>query len=230
MDLKYDLHLSAYKISNESIAEFEKIGFKRDEFANNTRCEVTQYHGTYRGNELLPNDDLWEKLCQILDNDPKFSGGLEEESYNPNETITFEGKGILGFDDEDYLPSMETQQPPPNVNKACDIHISINLEESNLDSLKYLEVLKVASFDKPRDEKIYRIFTITCETFEDGKVAFDIVKNYLQSIRGLCGKVKLERTTRFFRKPATAYTLPLTDKIAFQKWLKELEKVHVCHA
>lgn len=220
MNLKYDIHLSAYTISQDTIIKFEQLGFQRDQFANNTRCEVTAYHGTYRGNEHLPNTDLWEKLCSILENDTSFSGGLEEEEFDADATITFSGSGI---EVKPLLPAMVTEQPAPNVYKACDIHINIDLENSDLECLKHLETLQVASFDKPKDGKVYRIFTITTETLEDGHKAFSIVSDYLKDLKGINGKMKLEKTTRFLRKPATAYSLPLTNKISFQNWIKQIK-------
>lgn len=220
MNLKYDIHLSAYSISQDTIKKFEQLGFQRDLFANNTRCEVTAYHGTYRGNEHLPNTDLWEKLCAILENDISFSGGLEEEEFDTDATINFSGSGV---EVKPHLPAMETEQPAPNVYKACDIHINIDLENSDPECLKHLEALQVASFDKPKDSKIYRIFTITTETLEDGNKAFSIISDYLKGLKGIKGKIKIEKTTRFFRKPANAYSLPLTNSSSFQNWIKQIQ-------
>lgn len=222
--MKYDVHLSAYEISKEAIRKFEALGFKRDEFANNTRCEVTVYHGTYRGEEHLPNTNLWGNLCQILDSDKTFSGGLEEEEFDSNSTFHFNGSGI---ETKQLLPPMETGQPGRNVYKACDIHINIDIANSDSTCLKYLETLEVASFDKPKDGGINRIFTITTETMEDGLKAFSIFSDYLKDIKGLVGKIKLEKTTRFFRKPDNAYVLPLISKQKFQNWLKKIEFSHV---
>lgn len=219
MNLKYDIHLSAYTISQKSIKEFEALGFQRDEFANNTRCEVTAYHGTYRGKEHLPQTDLWNTLCQILENDPTFSGGLEEEEFEPEKVLFFDGKGV---EIKPLLPAMETIQPAPETYKACDIHINIDFENTDKDSLKYLESLQVASFDKPRDGKIHRIFTVTTESLEDGYETLSLLGDYLKDIKGLKGKMKLEKTTRFFRKPSNAYTLPLTNKVAFKDWSQKL--------
>lgn len=223
MTLKNDIHLSAYEISKEAIKDFEALGFQRDEFANNTRCEVTAYHGTYRGKEHLPSTKLWEKLCHILENDLSFSGGLEEEEFDADATILFNGSGQ---ETKALLPAMETEQPAPSVYKACDIHINIDIENSDPSCLQYLEALQVASFDKPKDGKTHRIFTITTETLEDGHKAFSIISDYLKDIKGLNGKMKLEKTTRFLRKPSTAYSLPLTNKQAFKTWLKKLETAY----
>lgn len=224
MTLKYDIHLSAYEISREAIKKFETLGFQRDEFANNTRCEVTAYHGTYRGKEHLPSTALWNNLCQILEEDNSFSGGLEEEEFEANGTVFFNG---LGQEVKPLLPALETEQPEPNVYKACDIHINIDVENSDLKCLDYLEALQIASFDKPKDGKIHRIYTITTDNLEDGYKAFEILSDYFKDIKGLCGKMKIETTTRFLRKPSTAYTLPLTNSQAFERWLKKIEKAYV---
>jgi hypothetical protein len=224
MNKKYDIHLSAYTISNKSIKAFEALGFQRDEFANNTRCEVTAYHGTYRGNEKLPNNDLWKKLSQILNSDIEFSGGLEEEEFDGDATIFFESDVI---DNIEMLPKLETEQPEPNIYKACDIHINIDLGKSDTSALKYLECLEVASFDKPKNGKIHRIYTVTTETIEDGEKAFKILSDYLKRNNGLNGKIKLEKTTRFLRKPDTAYTLPYTSSKSFKNWLYKLELENV---
>jgi hypothetical protein len=217
---KYDIHLSAYEISKAAIKDFETLGFQRDEFANNTRCEVTAYHGTYRGKEHLPNTDLWDSLCKILNEDVTFSGGLEEEEFKSDGTIFFTGEGQ---EVKPLLPALETEQPAPNIYKACDIHINIDVENSDSGCLEYLEALQVASFDKPKDGKVHRIYTITTDTLENGFKAFSIISEYLKDIKGLKGKMKLEKTTRFLRKPATAYTLPLTNQKSFENWLHKLE-------
>lgn len=138
MSVKYDIHLSAFEISRESIKGFEQLGFQRDEFANNTRCEVTAYHATYRGKEHLPNTILWDKLCQILENDKTFSGGLEEEGFDADAIIFFSGSGNKI---KPLLPAMQTEQPAHNVYKACDIHINIDIENSDPSCLQYLEAL-----------------------------------------------------------------------------------------
>lgn len=224
MQIKYDIHLSAYQISEESIQEFETLGFERDEFANNTRCEVTAYHGTYRGKEHLPNTNLWENLCSILKKDTNFSGGLEEEEFDAENSIFFTG---VGQENKPLLPAIETVQPKSGIYKSCDIHISIDIENSDSNCLKYLEVLQIASFDKSKNGKIHRVYTITTETLENGQKAFAIISDYLKNVKGLVGKMKIEKTTRFLRKPETAYTLPLTNSQSFERWLKKLETIYV---
>ena len=224
MTIKYDIHLSAFEISRKSIIDFEILGFQRDEFANNTRCEITAYHGTYRGKDHLPNTDLWNKLCNVLEKDELFMGGLEEEEFDADSTMIFINSGM---EIKPLLPAMITEQPRPNVYKACDIHINIDLGKSDPYILKCLEALEVASFDKPKDGRIHRVYTITTETLEDGQKAFSIIGNYLNGMMGIVGKMKLEKTTRFFRKPSNAYVLPLINKSNFQTWLKQFEAFYV---
>ncbi|MFZ2890090.1 hypothetical protein, partial [Sulfuricurvum sp.] len=197
--LKYDVHLSAFEISRESITALEKIGFSRDEFTNNTRCERTAYHATYRGTNLVsPDNVLWDNICAILQSDSAFIGALEEEEIDEDEIICFQAKQ---YKEIALLPSFETKQPAPDQYKACDIHINIDLEKSDVNALKHLDILNVASFDKPIANKIHRIFTVTTDTLDNGYEVFAIIGNHLQQTEGLSGKMKFEKTTRHFRKP-----------------------------
>jgi hypothetical protein len=225
MKAKYDLHLSAYSISLISIRRLEELGFKRDEFANNTKCEATAYHGTFKGNDVLPSNPLWDKICDILNKDDDFSGGLEEEEYDEESIIHFSSQKVNNNISLSPLPIMYTEQPAIGRYKACDIHINIDLSQSALNSLKCLESLEVASFDRQEDNGVHRIFTITCETILDGLEAFSIIGNYLKCIPSLSGKIKIEKTTRFLRQPIAGTSLPLTSNTAFQDWKKRLEKV-----
>ena len=223
MSLKYDLHLSAYEISKETIAEFENLGFQRDEFSNNTNCDITVYHGTYKGLNYQPGSEIWSTLCELLQNDDFFSGSLEEESFETESVAFFLGKGN---EIKPTLPALKTKQPAPNTYKACDIHISIDLEDSRPTSISHLENLGVASFDRYKNGKMHRIYTITTETLEDGYKTFSIINDYLKDIKGIVGKMKLEKTTRHLRKPLNAPSLPLTNCQFFQEWLKKIEQIY----
>ena len=146
MSKKYDIHLSAYSISRESVQLFEGLGFERDLFANNTRCEATQYHGTYRGQMDLPDDSLWGKLCSIMNSDILFSGSLEEEIFDSSATIYFDRKSNSS-ESIAKLPKIGITQPNINEYKACDIHINVNMDQSAAKTIEFLECLEIASFD-----------------------------------------------------------------------------------
>jgi hypothetical protein len=216
---KYDIHLSAYEIGPQTISDLEDLGFVRDEFANNTRCDATQYHGTYRGLAQLPDDSLWDQARESLNRDEIFSGGLEEEVFDEAEVQRFNGGGKSLT----MPPRMNIIQPPPNVYKACDLHINVDLAASTNEGLRYLEALQVASFDRPQNGAVHRVFTITFETYEDGLLAFDTLHKHLKEMRGLVGKMKLEKTVRFYRKPSNAPSLPLTTNHSFRYWLSEFD-------
>lgn len=219
--LNYDIHLSAYSISKETIKKVEKLGFCRDEFTNNTRCETTEYHGTFRGDIVLPNDKIWEKICKVLSDDKKFSGGLEEEEFGKNDVVFFDNE--THNQSLNILPKMTTILPPPNTYKGCDIHISIDMTNSNLSCLDYLEALSIPCFDKPKNGNIYRIFSITCETVDEGRRVFEFMKTYLGTIPGLKGKMKFEKTTKFFRLPENAIALPLINSLYLSKWFSNID-------
>lgn len=220
MSKKYDIHLSAYSISRESVQQFEDLGFERDLFANNTRCETTQYHGTYRGQIDLPDDSLWNKLCSIMNLETTFSGSLEEEIYDANATIYFDGK-VENSKSVEKLPKIGITQPNISEYKACDIHININIDQSIQKTIEFLECLEIASFDREEEKQLHRIFTITCSTTSDGILILQTLKNYLRSIIGLVGKIKMEQTVRHLRLPINSPQLPLTNSTMVKDWINK---------
>lgn len=217
---KFDLHLSAYTISLETIREVEALGFRRDEFANNTRCDTTAYHGTFRGERQLPDNALWHQLRGVFDGDTSFVGGLEEEEFAPSETVQLVG----GSGNPPSLrPPIAASAPAAGTYKACDIHININLSRTMPESLLAVETLELASFDKPQEDGIHRVFSATCASVDSGRALFRALKDYLSLVPGLVGKLKFERTTRFLRVPADAPALPLTDDNQLSDWLRNCE-------
>lgn len=213
---KFDLHLSAYRIAPSTIKSVEALGFTRDEFANNTRCDTTAYHGTFRGNRVLPNNDLWSELQRVFHADTAFIGGLEEEEFDPSETVQLRGTSTKA---PESAHPIGMAPPPSGTYKACDIHINISLEKTSAEALKYVDALHLASFDKPQEDGIHRVFSGTCQSVPSGLKLFAALRAYLQAVPNLVGKMKFERTTRFLRIPADAPALPLTSDIQLKEWL-----------
>ncbi len=224
MPKKYDIHLSAYSITRASIQQFENLGFERDLFANNTRCETTQYHATYRGKLNLPDDFLWVELCQILKEDKIFAGSLEEEIFETTATIHI-NSSVKIYENIVKLPKIQTTQPIFNEYKACDIHININTELTLPKTMEYIESLEVASFDREEDGQLHRIFTITCSTTADGILILNILKKYLENLQGLVGKIKMERTSRHLRLPLDSPQLPLTNSKMVKDWSEQIKAI-----
>lgn len=217
---KFDLHLSAYSLSPDTIRKVEALGFKRDMFANNRRCDTTAYHGTFRGERSLPDDGLWKQLEDIFRSDTSFVGGLEEEVFTPAEVIRFNG-------DSSITPrpaaDLQSQVPAPGSYKACDIHINVDLEASSDQGIAYLESFGLASFDKPQENGTHRVYSATCASIESGRKLFRELTDILPTIPGLVGKMKFEAVTRFLRLPNTAPALPLTSDNQLEAWLREMK-------
>ena len=174
---------------------------------------ASEYHGTYRGSQQLPNDGLWEEVCHLLLSDKTFSGCLEEEAME--QEVSIEGvSSILPT----YMKTLTIKEVPAGKHKACDIHMRVNLA-SPIDAVKQIEGLEIASFDRPTPEGMQRVYTVTCETREDGRHLFDALSKYLARVPGLRGKMKLEMTTRFLRQPDNAATLPITLSSTIAKWI-----------
>lgn len=216
MGLGWDIHLSAFRIAPATVKRIEHLGFARDEFANNTRCLASEYHGTYRGKRQLPDDGLWNETCQLLLADGIFRGCLEEESIDPRHQREMDGKGCLA---PSLLPQLRHKEVPAGKQKACDLHIGVELGRSPPAAIEQLESLKIASFEKPIPDGIRRVYTITCETVEDGEKLFDVLQRHLSQVPDLRGKMKLERTTRCFRHPDDAPVLPLTTREMVSEWI-----------
>lgn len=212
----YDMHLAAAEISKHSIDLLQKKGFVRDEFANLTCCHTGEFHGTFKDENLLPSDELWSEICSILEFDEQFSGYLEEEV-----TETEWRRVLFGQSSQspENLPQINLIECPAGRHKACDIHIGINIETSLPSAIKYIEQLQCSSVDRPSPEGIRRVYTITCEVLEDGELLFLKLYKHLSAVEGLYGRMKLEKTTRHYRKPDDAVTLPLATNEAVTEWL-----------
>jgi hypothetical protein len=226
MKSKYDLHLSIYRVSQSTIKSVEKLGFIRDEFANNRYCDTTVYHGTYYGVEELPSDNLWNELERIFIADETFIGSLEEEESFPKQTYYVKNLDLPNSSKtERNLLSFPSSTTPVGVSKACDIHINFSLDNSSEESIKKIEELNLASFDKPQIDGTHRIFSITCETINDGQAIFQYFQEYLKILPNIDVKMKFEATRRFLRIPKGSPVLPIVYSQDIKSWLKSSEDV-----
>lgn len=217
MPATFDLHLSAYRLASETIRKVEALGFKRDEFTNNTRCDTTVYHGTFRGSRILPDDSLWDQLERVFRGDPSFVGGLEEEEFDPMDIVQLNGTSLAW--PRSFRP-LGMSRPVAGTYKACDIHININLGVTMATALHAVEGLELASFDKPEHDGVHRIFSVTCENVESGRRLFMALSSHLRRVPGLVGKMKFEHTTRCIRVPLDAPALPLLSDRNLADWLR----------
>ncbi|MES2416385.1 MAG: hypothetical protein V4504_01665 [Patescibacteria group bacterium] len=224
---KYDLHLSAYDISLSSIKKLEELGFVRDHFANNRYCDTTAYHGSFPG--WQPNETIYSKIKEILSEDKVFNGGLEEEITVPSNRIEIipvadirdeASSEIMSQFISIALPEKKNVTCPDGRYKACDIHLNVHWKYSYDRSKEVIDSFGLVSFDKPDVSKLStennfsRIYTMTFESLSEGLVVFNAMKKVISPERGfgIQGKLKLEITTRIFRKPHTGIMLPIILK------------------
>jgi hypothetical protein len=224
MGIGYDMHLSAALISQSTIARLNQIGFVRDEFVNLTFCHTGEYHATYRGSNPLPDDDLWDNICFLLESDERFSGYLEEEA---NESVYRRKLLGTGFVMPEFLPPIRLVECPAGVQKLCDIHIGISLSHSAESAIEYLKRLELSSVDKPSPDGIRRVYTLTCESLKDGERLYLWLGQHLSTLPGLRGTIKLEKISKHFRKPENATTLPIATLKAVSQWFAELPSASV---
>lgn len=214
----YDMHLAAKEISPNVVRALSEAGFQRDEFANLTHCHTGQYHGTFRGTIPLPSRELWDEIRSLLENDNGFSGYLEEEMCTDEWRKPLSGQGSAIAD---YLPPVHSITCPAGMRKACDIHIAVFLESSDDAAIDYMRRLEASSVDRPGPEGIRRVYTITCESLADGRRLFTELYSHFRNVPGLHGRMKLEVTTRHYRKPDDATTLPIATKENVTAWFAE---------
>ncbi|VUZ85618.1 hypothetical protein MELA_02003 [Candidatus Methylomirabilis lanthanidiphila] len=219
MSNKFELHLSAYAISPDSIVTIESLGFVRDKFANNRYCDTTAYHATYRGATKLPNNDLWQSLKMVLTQDVSFVGILEEEEFFQEELAHYSTDDVTEWEPH-YIEKLPFHRPLSNEYKACDIHLNVSLRKSSSATVDYISSIGFASFDKPEVDGDHRIFSATCKSLEGGKKLFEFLNKLLVRIPGVKAKMKFERTTRFIRIPTEAPALPLLSDFDLETWLR----------
>lgn len=231
MTIKCDLHLSAFCISSETIKAVEELGFSRDEFANNTRCERTAYHGTYRGSVLLPSNKIWDALEQILKADQSFVGGLEEEIYDSTQIFNYVSiqQETVEHLTECLFTPIKCEQPAIGIYKSCDIHINVDLDRTSQRSLTIIDSIGMASFDKPEPDGVHRIYSATCVSVEAGRLLFETLKGIVSILPKAQVKMKFEHTTRYLRIPSDAPALPLVREPDLLEWLDNV-KQRLCHS
>jgi len=225
---KYDLHLSAYAIKSETIQQLTEFGFTRDEFANNRYCDTTAYHGSFH--DWQADKEKWDDVVTILSRDETFNGGLEEEIALPyfRKKLSFEP--AVKFIVADYVslalkslfPKKKAVPSPVGRQKACDIHINLDWQYTVDVIKKIMDELGIVSFDRPTNNSagFNRIYTLTFEDLSEGVECFDTITGVINKLNtegtpdtsgilGFVGKVKLEITTRAYRKPLDGILLPL---------------------
>ena len=222
---KYDLHLSAHEIKPLTITQLEKLGFVRDEFANNRYCDTTKYHGTFPN--WKPNEELHDLIVSTLSRDETFNGGLEEEVVLPSFRSFFTFEPHVKEEDSvtiryDFFrgsfPFQKAIPCPAEKLKACDIHISVDWQRTGKETKQAFDQLEIVSFDKPKlsEDGFNRIFTLTFENLANGVNVFHRITEMFSIRNGegvnFCGKVKLEITTQIYRKPLDGTMLPLILK------------------
>lgn len=217
MSKNYDLHLSAYSISPETIVAVESLGFLRDKFANNRYCDTTAYHATYRGDSRLPNNKLWRDLEVALTQDSSFAGGLEEEEYTQEEVVHFAVDNVSEYNLV-FVERLPFHRPIANEYKVCDIHLNVALAESSA-AIAFISSIECASFDEPDTDGAHRIFSATCDSLDSGRKLFRLLCGILEIVPGLKAKMKFERTTRSIRIPLDAPALPLLSAGDLEHWL-----------
>ncbi len=219
--MEIDIHLSAEEISKTSIEKLISLGFVRDVFTNNRRCEATAFHASYFKHLYEFNDALWESTIKILKNDTSFRGCLEEEYFDTNSRCEFDGNSVTS--DIKVIP-FELARVEIGRHKACDIHVSIDFNQSTESAKSTIESFKMISFDRPLDHGFKRVYSLTFEKESDGTQAFDLLKSIFTTIPGLVGKMKIEMINRFYVQPESAIQLPIVRHESLNKWLSNYRK------
>ncbi len=206
----YDLHFSGYKVEQSLINALLSWGFERDLFTNNKRCSTTQFHATYKGSRTI-NEEFFEEVCDLVRQYPETVADLEFESSSSELKIFFEPltKGQLA--EQNKLPSFELKTCPPDVTKACDIHLAIDVMKSSAYALQILEDMQMISFDRPIEGGYKRIYTLTYEDLAKGQEMFEKLKSLLSQLHLFSGKLKLELLQKQFKIPQNAPVLPLVQ-------------------
>ena len=135
MNPAYELHLAAHVASASLIEAFQRFGFVQNRFINHRRVVTEAWRGTLHRNDL-PDDGLWESIEQTLRADKDFGGTVEEEA------IYRDDKKILTGDGTELprsLPPFRFELCGPDEYKACDLHISISLSDSDERVIEFLE-------------------------------------------------------------------------------------------
>ncbi len=213
-----DIHLSAEAISPKTVAQLEGLGFKEDFFRNNRNSNPPHYHAFYKEHFGEQSDELWGNAVALLKSDLGFRGCLEEEEFSDGFRHELDTRA-LAIAGTGSVRSFVLETCKPGEHKACDIHINIDLEQTSLEGLKKLEEFNFISFERKVDGKMRRIHSLTFENLEQGKEVFETLHLLLKQVRGLVGKMKLEKVTRFMVHPSGAEQLPIVRDAFARSWL-----------
>lgn len=208
-------HLSAMAISPVTVKQLqEQFWFKRDEFANNTRCERTEYHGTFKGGQKAMTRELWDDVVALLAADQNFQGDLEEELVLPQYMAHVEASG----NDASAITQITKRQIQPcplGVYKECDIHLKVWWDKTAQSVRQALDGLEMISFDRPDEQGgLNRIYTLTFESLRDGLSHYEEMRSRLGRTQGIKARLKLEIASCFYRQPDIAIVLPIVRKLS----------------
>lgn len=146
----YNWHLSAMKITREVIQVLEeRFQFGRDQFANNTHCERTAYHGTFKGAQKDMTREYWDQIVAFLAGHDAFEGDLEEEIILPQYIAHFQQEGEGAFPMQS-IARKKIEPCPSGIYKACDIHLKVYWNETAPFVQAELDRLEMISFDRPQ--------------------------------------------------------------------------------
>lgn len=208
----FDLHFSGYKVEQALIEFLLAMGFQRDLFTNNKRCSTTQFHATYKGDRQI-DSLLFEGICSTMKAFPDTVADLELESSDSSLKAFFQPINL----NQGTLPAEFVLEPfkfrvcPPEIIKACDIHLSIDVMRSSAYALHVLEEMQMVSFDRPTEDGFKRIYTLTYEDRAEAERMSEKLKILLGKLHGFSGKLKLEYLESQFKMPANAPVLPLVE-------------------
>lgn len=213
VDPQLNWHLSAMTISPETVKQLQcKFFFQRDEFANNTRCEATAFHGTFKGDQSAMTRKLWNEVISLLALDSTFQGDLEEELILPQYIRHFE-RGGNNASALERLTKSQIESCPFGIYKECDIHLKVWWNDTHKSVQEALDSREIISFDRPDEQDGFnRIYTLTFESLKEGLAHFEHMCDYLQQVEGIKARIKLEIASCFYRQPENAVVLPIVRR------------------
>jgi hypothetical protein len=215
-----DLHLSGYQISRHIIPLLEELGFVRDKFYGNTRCDAQAYHATYQGHQSGIKS-VYESVVAILKTDPNFEGDLELEQrsgVNLKYIKTTDGTIV-------ELNPLQTHLLEAGEYKCGDIHVAINLENTSKEALEAFDKMGLCSFDREKEVgdryQVHRIYTATFKSAESGIQLLRFVTYWLRTLPNADIKIRLEMIEKAHRQPEDARCLPCIDSDVINRWIME---------
>jgi hypothetical protein len=157
----------------------------------------------------------------LVKRDPAFSGCLEEELVLESEVAQFcypEESSITLTRVPQGL-TLDFSAVPEGIHKSCNIHLSVELGHTSERARTILDDMQFITFEKPISRGIRKVYTVTCYMLEDGLIMHSLLRQLITYIGPITGKLKLERTARFFRFPACAEYLPMQTHQQSAIWI-----------